>query len=65
MENSEFDKYIKSHTQKDLEVPQGLSWEEMNIPLPEQKKKRRGFFWLWFGLVGVLLIRLKMFKKKL
>ena len=55
MENSEFDKYIKSHTQKELEVPEGLSWEEMNIPLPEQKKKRRGFFWIWFVLLGVVL----------
>jgi len=55
MENSKFDKYIKSHTQKELEVPAGLSWEEMNIPLPEQKKKRRGFFWLWMMLLGVII----------
>ena len=55
MENSEFDKYIKTHTEKELEVPVGLSWEEMDIPLPEQKKKRRGFFWIWFLFLGALL----------
>ncbi len=55
MEKSAFDKYIRKHTEKELEVPEGLDWENLNIPLPEPKKKRRRFLWLWFLFLGVVL----------
>lgn len=52
MENSEFDKFIKSNTHQELDVPVGLDWENMNIPLPPPEKKNRKFiFMLWFGLL--------------
>lgn len=50
MENSDFDKFIKSNTRKSLDVPDELDWENMNIPLPLKKKNRRFFFLLWGGL---------------
>lgn len=49
-----FDKFIKKHTEKELEVPAGLSWEEMNIPLPLEKNTSRNFIWLLF-LSGVVV----------
>ena len=52
MENSEFDKFIKSNTHQELDVPEGLDWENMNIPLPPpEKKNRKIIFMLWFGLL--------------
>ena len=52
MENSEFDKFIQLNTEEEINVPDGLNWESMNIPLPT-KKKRRIFFWFWVG--GILI----------
>ncbi len=50
MENADFDKFIKSNSRKNLDVPEGLDWDNMNIPLPPKKKNRKFFFLLWFGL---------------
>ncbi|MFK8009542.1 MAG: hypothetical protein AB8H03_24485 [Saprospiraceae bacterium] len=50
MENADFDKFIKSNARKSLDVPEGLDWDNMNIPLPPKKKNRKFFFLLWFGL---------------
>ena len=55
MENAEFDKFIRSNAQKNLEVPKELDWDNMNIPLPKKKKKSR-FFFLWIVLSFLVLI---------
>lgn len=54
MNDSDFDKFIRESAKTDLDVPDGLNWEQMNIPLPEKKKKRRPFFLLFIGF-GVLI----------
>ena len=54
MGNAEFDKFIRSNTQKDLEAPDSLDWENMNIQLPKEEKKPRLFF-LLFGLSFIVL----------
>ena len=51
MENSDFDKYIRSHTEKDLTPPMDLNWENMNIPLPSEKKKDRAIYFYFIGLL--------------
>lgn len=56
MENSDFDKFIQSNTQKELNVPDGLDWENMNIPLPEKKRKKRFFFLILWGMLGLVAI---------
>jgi len=50
-----FDDYIRKHTQEDLDLPDGLSWEAMNIPLPTQSKKRRRYRWLIVLCIGALI----------
>lgn len=52
MKNKEFDKFIKSNLGKNLTPPNSLNWENMDIPFP-QKKKKRGFFFMWIGLLGL------------
>jgi len=42
--NEKFDGYVKKLFSEEERVPAGLEWEEMDIELPEQKKKRRDFF---------------------
>jgi hypothetical protein len=54
MGNAEFDKFIRSNTQKDLEAPDSLDWENMNIQLPKEEKKPR-LFLLLFGLSFIVL----------
>ncbi len=49
MEHSQFDKFIRANAEKELAVPSELDWDNMTIPLPEQKRKRRLLpFWLLF-----------------
>ena len=54
MGNDEFDKIIRSNTQKDLEAPDSLDWENMNIQLPKEEKKPR-LFLLLCGLSFLVL----------
>lgn len=54
MESADFDKFIQSNTQESLEVPDGLDWDNMNIPLPPKKKNRKFFF--FFLITGLLLV---------
>jgi len=57
MDSSEFDKYIKKFTKGELEVPEQLDWDMMNIPLPgeEEEKKKKKFLWIWL-FSGVVLL---------
>lgn len=54
MESADFDKFIQSNTQESLDVPDGLDWDNMNIPLPPKKKNRKFFF--FFLIAGLLLV---------
>ena len=54
MNNSEFDKYIQSHTEKELVPPTDLNWDNMNIPFPNKKSKERKWYFLIIGF-GLLL----------
>ncbi|MEM1001867.1 MAG: hypothetical protein AAGH46_04380 [Bacteroidota bacterium] len=51
----QFDDFIKKNTQKEIQVPDELSWDNMNIPIPKKKKRRfLPFFLLCLGfLIGV------------
>ena len=56
-----FDRLIKKFAQKEAEVPAGLSWDEMNIPLPSDKQKDRKYLWylftgVFFGVVFSFLL---------
>jgi hypothetical protein len=51
MEYSKFDDFIKSNTKDDLPVPEELSWDNMDFPLPPAKRKRRILPWLLFFLL--------------
>lgn len=52
MGNSEFDKYIRSHTKKELDSPLDLNWDNMDIPLPKEEQKDRK---IYFYLIGFLI----------
>jgi hypothetical protein len=43
MSFSEFDKNMQRVMKSDLELPSELSWENMSIPNPHEKKRRFGF----------------------
>jgi hypothetical protein len=56
MNEHEFDKLIQDASAKELDLPSGFAWDEMNISTPVQtarRKRRRGFF---FFLTFVLII---------
>ncbi len=54
----QFDNFIRKHAQQEIEVPDGLSWEEMHIPLPnnlENKKPRLLLYLLSVCTLGLIL----------
>lgn len=57
MDNKEFDKYIKEFSKNELDTPDDLSWENLDIKTPPKKdsRDRKIFILLFFGLVSVAL----------
>lgn len=49
----QFDKFIRKHSEKELELPTELNWDKMNIPLPNKENKKRKIF--WYSLIPLCL----------